>query len=76
MPSTVSKNFRGQKYSQIFNFKKTGYRVLIAERHLIFYKVNETDKSVIIYAIVDGRREYLNNIRAIVSFKIYCGFFF
>ena len=42
--------------------KRQGYRVLIAERHLIFYKVNETDKSVIIYAIVDGRREYLNLI--------------
>lgn len=40
--------------------KKQGYRVLIVERHLVFYKINEVDKSVIIYAIVDGRREYLN----------------
>lgn len=42
--------------------KKQGYRVLIVERHLIFYKINEADKLVIIYAIVDGRKEYRNLI--------------
>ena len=42
--------------------KKQGYRVLIVQRHLNFYKINETDKLVIIYAIVDGRREYRNLI--------------
>lgn len=42
--------------------KKQGYRVLIVERHLVFYKINEKDKLVIIYAIVDGRREYRNLI--------------
>lgn len=42
--------------------KKQGYRVMIVERHLVFYKINETDKVVIIYAIVDGRREYHNLI--------------
>lgn len=42
--------------------KKQGYRVVIAERHLVFYKINEEDKLVIIYAIVDGRREYRNLI--------------
>ncbi len=42
--------------------KKQGYRVVIVERHLVFYKINDTDKTVIIYAIVDGRREYLNLI--------------
>jgi toxin ParE1/3/4 len=40
--------------------KKQGYRVVIAERHLVFYKINEADKLIIIYAIVDGRREYRN----------------
>lgn len=43
-------------------FKKQGYRVIIVERHLVFYKINDVDKLVIIYAIVDGRREYLNLI--------------
>ena len=42
--------------------KKQGYRVLVVERHLVFYRINEADKLVIIYAIVDGRREYLNLI--------------
>lgn len=42
--------------------RKQGYRVLIVERHLVFYKVNESEKIVTIYAIVDGRREYKNLI--------------
>ena len=42
--------------------KKQGYRVVIVEKHLAFYKVNEEDKTVIIYAIVDGRIEYKNLI--------------
>lgn len=41
---------------------KQGYRVLIVERHLVFYKVDENEKVVTIYAIVDGRREYRNLI--------------
>ncbi|MBQ3601830.1 MAG: type II toxin-antitoxin system RelE/ParE family toxin [Lachnospiraceae bacterium] len=40
--------------------RKQGYRVLVVEKHLIFYKVNELEKMVIIYAVVDGRREYRN----------------
>lgn len=42
--------------------KKQGYRVVIVEQHLVFYKINEADKLVIIYAIVDGRKEYRNLI--------------
>lgn len=42
--------------------KKQGYRVLVVERHLVFYRINEVDRLVVIYAIVDGRREYLNLI--------------
>jgi len=42
--------------------KKQGYRVLIIERHLVFYKINKEAQLVIIYAIVDGRREYRNLI--------------
>lgn len=42
--------------------KKQDYRVVIVEKHLIFYKVNDESKTVIIYAIVDGRREYQNLI--------------
>ena len=42
--------------------RKQGYRALIAERHLIFYRVDDDKRLVIIYAIVDGRREYKNLI--------------
>lgn len=42
--------------------RKQGYRVLIVERHLIFYKIDEDKKEIIIYAIVDSRREYRNLI--------------
>lgn len=42
--------------------RKQGFRVLIVERHLIFYKINENKKEVVIYAVVDGRREYRNLI--------------
>ncbi len=40
--------------------RKQAYRVFIVERYLVFYKVNERDKIVTIYAIVDGRQEYRN----------------
>lgn len=42
--------------------RKQGYRMLIVERHLIFYKVDDDKRMVIIYAIVDGRREHRNLI--------------
>lgn len=42
--------------------KKQGYRVLIVERHLVFYKIDKEEKTVMIYAILDGRREYRNLI--------------
>lgn len=42
--------------------RRQGYRVIIVERHLVFYKVDEDGKKVIIYAIMDGRREYKNLI--------------
>lgn len=40
--------------------RKQGYRVLIVERHLVFYKVNSNMGIVTIYAVVDGRQEYRN----------------
>lgn len=42
--------------------KQQGYRALIVEQHLVFYKVDDINKSVIIYAVIDGRREYKNLI--------------
>lgn len=45
--------------------KRQGYKVLILEKNLVFYKVNEDKKEVIIYAIVDQRQDYLNIIRGL-----------
>ena len=42
--------------------KKQGYRVLVVDRGLVFYKVNAVQKCVMLYAIVDERREYLDLI--------------
>ena len=42
--------------------KRQGYRVLIVERHLVFYKVDDAARTVTIHAVVDGRREYRNLI--------------
>ena len=52
----------GKRLLKYAALRKQGYRVLIVERHLIFYKGNEENKLVTIYAIVDGRREYRNLI--------------
>lgn len=45
--------------------KRQGYKVLILEKDLIFYKINEMKKEVIIYAVVDQRQDYLNIIRGV-----------
>ena len=45
--------------------KRQGYRVLILEKDLIFYKIDESNKKVLIYAVVDQRQDYLNIIRGL-----------
>jgi toxin ParE1/3/4 len=40
--------------------KRQGYKVLILDKNLVFYKINEEIKIVIVYAIVDQRQDYLN----------------
>lgn len=45
--------------------KRQGYKVLITERNLVFYKINETSKVVTVYAVVDQRQDYLNIIRGL-----------
>lgn len=40
--------------------RRQGYRVLILEKNLVFYKVDEENRIVTIYAIVDQRQDYLN----------------
>jgi toxin ParE1/3/4 len=42
--------------------RKQGFRVIVIGTYLVFYKVMEQEHSVLIYAVIDGRREYLNLI--------------
>lgn len=45
--------------------KKQGYKVLVLEKDLVFYKVDERRKEVVIYAVMDQRQDYLNIIRGL-----------
>ena len=45
--------------------RRKGYRVLVLEKNLVFYKVDEERKRVIIYAVVDQRQDYLNILRGL-----------
>lgn len=45
--------------------KRQGYMVLILEKDIVFYKVDENKKQVIIYAVVDQRQDYLGIIRGL-----------
>jgi toxin ParE1/3/4 len=42
--------------------KREGYKVLILEKDLVFYKIDEKRRRVIVYAAVDQRQDYLNII--------------
>lgn len=42
--------------------RRQGFRVLILEKNLVFYKVFEESKTVMIYAIVDHRQDYVKII--------------
>ena len=43
--------------------KRQGYKVLVLEKDL--YKIDEGNKKVVVYAIVDQRQDYLNIIRGL-----------
>lgn len=45
--------------------KRQGYKVLISEKDLVFCKIDKENKRVIVYAVVDGRQDYLNIIRGL-----------
>ena len=45
--------------------RRQGYLVLILEKDLVFYKVDDSKKQVIIYAVVDQRQDYLSIIRGL-----------
>ena len=45
--------------------KRQGYKVLNLEKDLVFYKIDEEKKTVVVYAVVDQRQDYLNIIRGL-----------
>ncbi len=45
--------------------KRQGYKVLVLEKNLVFYKINEEKQEAIIHAVVDHRPDYLNIIRGL-----------
>ncbi len=45
--------------------KRQGYLVLILEKDIVFYKVDDGKKVVTVYAVVDQRQDYLSIIRGL-----------
>ena len=45
--------------------RRQGYRVMILEKDLVFYKVDEERKLITIHAVVDQRQDYLSIIRGL-----------
>ena len=45
--------------------KRQGYRVLILEKDMVFYKIDDNKKEVTIYAVVDQRQDYLSIIQGL-----------
>lgn len=45
--------------------RRQGYKVLVTEKNLVFYKIDKIQKVVIVYAVVDQRQDYLNIIRGL-----------
>ena len=37
----------------------TDLRFLVVAKHLVFYRVEEAEKSVVVTRVLDGRRDYL-----------------
>ena len=45
--------------------RRQGFKVLILEKDLVFYKINEVEKIVTVYAITDQRQDYLKILRGL-----------
>ena len=45
--------------------KRQGYLVLILDKDLVFYNVDDDKRQVIVYAVVDQRQDYLSIIRGL-----------
>ena len=45
--------------------KRQGYRVLVLEKDLVFYKINEKEQIVTIYAVTDHRQDFMKILRGL-----------
>lgn len=45
--------------------RRMGYRVLILSKDLVFYKINETAQTVVVYAVVDQRQDYIHILQGL-----------
>ena len=45
--------------------KRQGYKVLILEKDYVFYKINESEKVVTVYAVTDHRQDYMKILRGL-----------
>ena len=45
--------------------RRQGYKVLILQKNLVFYKIDEVNKQVVVYAVIDQRQDYLNIIQGL-----------
>ena len=45
--------------------RRQGYKVLILEKNLVFYKIDVVNKQVVVYAVIDQRQDYLNIIQGL-----------
>ena len=43
--------------------KRQGYRVLILEKDIVFYKIDDEKKIITIYAVFDHRQDYISILR-------------
>lgn len=51
--------------SKYMVLRRQGYKVLIPEKDLVFYKIDEGSGGVTVYAIVDQRQDYLSIIKGL-----------
>lgn len=43
--------------------KRQGFKVLVLEKNLVFYKIDEKEKTVTVYAITDHRQDYMSILK-------------
>lgn len=45
--------------------RRQKYKVLVLEKNLVFYKIDESKKEVMVYAIVDQRQDYVSIVNGL-----------